>query len=295
MDIKEEAKKRLTNYDEIWAGIEARKSEFGENYEIFANSILRREMKKLTINPPIENTFILLGFDVTDFAAVFRKKVQPNDLGEYYYPPKHFNEGNIIPEHDYSIAVYLMDSNKKIQEVNTKNIIHVLSGDIGKLVDVKIQQTNFGGMLKEIKLSEETKDPSGLLKDLACTIDFVNTADLTTFTTPINYKKNPLVLIDNVTCLEQNVTKNLVISTIDDESCLDNNLTMTVFSDKHVHNFSEEGLNLQLVGFVSKNDEGQLNMNLIGAITPDIFKMTEKPKKMTDEDEQKKEDVGGFL
>lgn len=279
-DTIAKAKQALPNFDEVMSKINQRKDEFGEDWDRYVTSCLRRELKKLTMNPPIEEGVVLFGVEVKDWAKIMRKKYNSE-----FYPEGDARAGQPIPESDITYTYYFHNG-KEVMRINSKE--DYIQG-IGKTAKLKHQpeKRNILGLntLREVKEEELDKLPGIPLITLKeIQQDIVKTSVVTDF------RDRPLVRIKNVNILELRGNDNLMIATADDDSVKNDDLTtMTLFCDRKLLNFTEDAIGLDVYGFTSKTEEGQININVIGIIVKDErFRMKEKPKPIGD-------DVDAFL
>lgn len=278
MNLIEQAKLELPNYDKIVDKLNKRQAEFGEGFDKYFQTQLRRELKKLKMNPLIEKQFFIIGCDAKNWGAIMRKKYNST-----IYPEEHHLAGQIIPENDITYSYYVFSADQIIREFISKKDYSEL---IGKLVKIKYQENKreiidcvffkevaqneitFKGIPK-VKISQLLKGvmPEGVFR---------------------GYLDRPLIQLSNVNVLDLRISNDLGIIKVDDDSSENNDSFITLFINKNQIRFTEDAMGLEVFGFASKNEEKQqVNMNVIGVFIPDErFRLTEKPKPLVEDEEE---------
>lgn len=274
MDIIEKAKQTLPDFEGVMSKINQRRDEFGDDWERYVTACLRREMKKITMHPSIEEEVITIGVDIKDWGKIMRKK-----YNSAFYPEGDTRAGQLIPESDITYTYYFHNG-KEILRINSKEDYISSIGKIAKIkhqpVKRNILELNIRRDVEEEELNKLQGIPVMTLKEIQQNI--VKTSTIT------DYRDRPLIRIKNVNVLELRGNDDLMIVSADDDSVKnDDFITMTLFCDRKLLNFTEDAMGIDVYGFPNKTDEGQINVNVLGVIVRDErFKLKEKPKPIKD-------------
>lgn len=247
-ELKNKAKNVLPNFEEVWARIESRKAEFGENFDVFAAAMLRREIRKVELNPPVERNLLLLGINAINMGAIMRRKYGS------VYPEGHFRAGQPIPEEDYLIRIPAVDlqTGKGVllfgEDPNETNLFGVYG---------KVKTLNKRG--REVILDKSVKQLS--YKEFASDTIYPRLRQ-------VDWGNDELV-ISKVSVMDiRQAGQDMVVELMDEES----GDTLVGFMPADAVNFTDDAVAMFIAYQVYAEQDGVKRVRIYGTLPPDEFK-----------------------
>lgn len=282
-ELIEKAKSTLPNYQEVMDGINKRRSEFGNDFDEHLNWQLRRELKKLSLNPPTEENVLLFGVEKKDWGQVMRNKYKTD-----VYPETDKRAGQPIPEHDIEYEYYIYNGKDVLVMTSREDYCE----NIGKIIKVQYRLQGKKIPLVGMKPVRDAKEDELKIRGVPVINLKAYNSNTTVVSVRNDYRERPLVQMTKVNVIELMGSEFRLTMTADDASVEENEyLGMTIYGIREILNFNEDARDLTVWGFISKDIEtNKIVMNAIGFHVKDDKYKAVKTKVI-----DKKDDVESFL